>query len=101
MRIYRLDAGSGAKGTALAVAIVALGLVAVSLGLLLLVVLATAGAALGAGFVLYRRLTGRSGQQVRASSAAAGLDPALEVFARDPVVTDRAVGEQRNSLPPI
>lgn len=100
MRIYKLEGGGGAKGAALAIVIVGVGVLVVAFGLALLLVLGTVGAAIGAGVILYRRLTGRTTPRVRGADATARLDPTLEVFASDAVITDRPVRELPDSLPP-
>ena len=98
-RIYKLE-GGGAKGAALAIVIVGVGVLVVAFGLALLVVLGTVGAALGAGVILYRRLTGRSTPLVRGAAASARPDPGLEVFAPDAVIADRPLRDPPDVLPP-
>ena len=100
IRIYKLEGGGGAKGAALAVVIVGVGVLLVGVGLALLVALGTAGALIGAGVMVYRRLTGQSVSALRGSRASARLDPALEVFADDALIDDRRVREPPDSLPP-
>ena len=99
MRVYKLEGGGGAKGAGLAIAIVGIGVLVVGFGLALLLVLGTVGAVIGAGVVLYRRLTGQSMPSVRGTTATARVDPSLEVFAPDAVITDRPVRELPDSLP--
>ena len=100
LRIYKLEGGGGAKGAGLAIAIVGVGVLVVVFGLALLLVLGTVGAVIGAGVVLYRRLTGQTAPRLRGARAATPVDPTLEVFAPDAVITDRAVRELPDSLPP-
>ena len=100
MRVYKLEGGGGAKGAGLAIAIVGLGVLVVGFGLALLLVLGTVGALIGTGVMLYRRLTGRSVPIIRGARATAQVDQSLEVFAPDAVITDRAVRELPDSVPP-
>jgi len=99
MRIYKLEGGGGAKGAGLAIAIVGVGVLVVVFGLALLLVLGTVGAVIGAGVVLYRRLTGQPAPSLRGARATAQGDPTLEVYAPDAVITDRAVRELPDSPP--
>lgn len=80
-RTVHLSTTSRAGAIALAVAAVAVGGVFLLFGLALLVSLAAVGALLGAGLVLYRRLTGRLPRFLRVGTQPAdSLDPRLEVF---------------------
>lgn len=99
MRIYKLDGGGGAKGAGLAIAIVGVGVLVVAFGLALLLVLGTVGAVIGAGVLLYHRITGRTVPSIRGTRATTQVDPTLEVFAPDAVITDRPVRELPDSLP--
>jgi hypothetical protein len=73
----------GPAGIGAAVLLLMMGGAIVLSGLALLLALAVAGTAIGAGVVLFRRLTGRSGRVVHSRRQAKGLDPALEVFPID------------------
>jgi hypothetical protein len=97
MRVYKLEGGGGAKGAGLAIAIVGIGLLIVGFSLALLLVLGTVGAVIGAGVVLYRRLTGGTMPGIPGARATAQVDPSLEVFAPDAVITDRPVRELPDS----
>ncbi|HSJ63365.1 MAG TPA: hypothetical protein VK922_05585 [Gemmatimonadaceae bacterium] len=83
-RSYRgihITTRSRAGAVALAIAFVALGGIFVAFGLVLLVILAAAGTLIGAGVMVYHRLTGRWPRAVRPADAPQGtLDPSLEVF---------------------
>ena len=100
IRIHKLEGNGGVKGAALGVVIVGVGLLFVGIGIALLLALATAGALVGGGVMLYRRLTGRPASPLRGSRVNAQLDPALEVFAEDVVIDGRRVNEPPESLPP-
>lgn len=100
MRVYRLDGGTGAKGALFAVLIIGVGAVIVAAGVALLLVLATAGAVLGAGVLLYRRLSGKRLSGLRSAHANSGLDPSLEVFASDAAIDGRPVPRRTDALPP-
>jgi hypothetical protein len=101
IRIYKLEGGGGAKGAALAVVIVGAGVLLVGVGLALLLALGTAGALIGAGVMVYRRLMGQSRVALPHSGAKARLDPALEVFAEDVVIDGRRrLDEPPEALPP-
>ena len=79
-RVIRLQARSQAGALALAVTALVLGGVLLAFGLLLLLGLAAMGAAIGAGLVLYHKLTGRVPRVLEHRRRASDLDPALEVF---------------------
>ncbi|MDQ3811876.1 MAG: hypothetical protein M3336_16460 [Chloroflexota bacterium] len=74
---------------ALAVAALVLGGVLLTFGLLLLVGLAAVGAAIGAGFALYHKLTGRVPRVLQYRRRASDLDPALEVFPPETSLPDQ------------
>jgi hypothetical protein len=100
IRIHRLEGGGGVKGAAVAVVIVGAGILLVGVGLALLLALATAGALIGAGVMVYRRLTGQSAAALRGARASSRLDPSLEVFAEDVVIDGRRLDQPPESLPP-
>jgi hypothetical protein len=100
IRIYTTGQIGGAKGLALATVLVGLGFVVLAFGLVLLAAVAAAGAAVGAGVMLYRRLTGRPLFRVPGGRETSRPDPALEVFSTDPVITDRTPSERADLLPP-
>ena len=79
-RVIRFQARNRAGALALAVAALVLGGVLLAFGLLLLVGIAAVGAAIGAGLVLYHKLTGHVPRALERRRQASGLDPALEVF---------------------
>ena len=81
IRIYKLDGPTGPKGVVLGVLLLGVGAVIVTAGLALLIVIALAGAALGAGVILYRRLTGKPIPGLPRADPRHRLDPNLEVFA--------------------
>jgi hypothetical protein len=90
-RLLIVQPRSRAGAIAFAIAVLASGGVFVVFGLVLLLALAAAGTVLGAGIVLYRRLTGRLPRFLRpaapASSRSAELG--LEVFPDDTAETPR------------
>jgi hypothetical protein len=98
-RIYKLETG-GVKGVVLATVLVGVGALIIAFGLALLLALATAGAVIGAGVVLFRRLTGRSVLGLGRPRAETGLDPSLEVFSENAVIDDRSRHVRPESLPP-
>lgn len=102
MRVYRLEGGTSTKSVIAGLLIAGAGVVLLIFGIALLVMLAIAGAAVGLGVILYRRLTGRPVLGFPNAPATAGRrpDPSLEVFAEDAVVADRPVRELPDSLPP-
>jgi hypothetical protein len=79
-RVIRIQARNRVGMLALAVTALMLGGVLLAFGLLLLLGLAAVGAAIGAGVVLYYKLTGRVPRALERRWRAADLDPALEVF---------------------
>jgi hypothetical protein len=85
LTVVRLQPKTRAGALALAATIVALGGALLLTGVILLVILAGVGAVIGAGALIYRRLTGRSSRDRLQSGADAavglGLDPRLEVSA--------------------
>jgi hypothetical protein len=83
IRIYKLDGAKGPKGVVLGLLLLGVGAVIVTAGLALLIVVALGGAALGTGFLLYHRLTGKPIPGLPRAAANPGLDPTLEVFAPD------------------
>ena len=83
IRIYKLDGPPGPKGVVLGVLLLGVGAVIVTAGLALLIVIALAGAALGTGVLLYRRLTGKPIPGIPRAVSRDRLDPSLEVFATD------------------
>ena len=88
MRVYQITVRN--KAAALAIGATALigGGALVAIGLTLFAGLALGGAALGAGALVFRRLTGRP--TVRP------LDPAQEVFASRPASLDGATGQRES-----
>jgi hypothetical protein len=80
IRMYSLDVKSRAARIALAAAALAVGAVFVAFGIFLLLGLAAVGIVVGAGVLLFRRLTGRSPAFIQAPRVDAELDPSLEVF---------------------
>ncbi len=98
-RVIRFQARNRASALALAVAALVLGGVLLAFGLLLLLGLAAVGAAIGAGLVLYYKLTGRVPRALRHQRQASTLDPALEVFPTAPSRTGQS-GTVRPKEPP-
>lgn len=96
-RIIQLRTSNRASAIALGIAAVALGGVFLVFGLMLLLALAAVGTLVGAGLVLYHRLTGRLPRFLRSkSSPARSLHPELEVFAAEPRVSGKLSTEQPN-----
>ena len=87
VRLYGLSVRGKAGALALGLAALAVGGVFLALGLALLLGLGLVGTALGAGVLLYRKLTGRDPIGLLAPRRSAALDPRDEVFspARRPV----------------
>lgn len=83
MRIYGLTVRNGFAAIALAIAALAVGGVFLVFGIALLIAVSIVGLTLGAGVMLYRRLTGRGVLQMDRNAWAARLDPAKEVFPAD------------------
>lgn len=80
-KVITLNVRNRAGAIALAVVAVALGGALLAFGLLLLAGLAAAGAVIGAGVMLYHKLTGRwPGRFAVVRSVGSTLDPAKEVF---------------------
>ena len=79
VRVYRLGTRNRAATIALVVAALAIGAVLIAFGLMLLLALAAAATVVGAGTVLYYRLTGRKPQLLR-TEPQEKLDPSQEVF---------------------
>ena len=87
LRIVQIRTTNRASALALGIAAVAIGGVFFVFGLMLLLGLAAVGTLVGAGLVLYHRLTGRLPRFLqRRSQPAASLHPELEVFAAEPRV---------------
>jgi hypothetical protein len=84
MRVYQITVRNKAAAVVIGAAALVVGGALVAIGLTLFAGLALGGAALGAGAVLIRRLTGR--QSVRP------LDPAQEVFPPAPNDAPRRIG---------
>jgi len=82
VRVYRLGTRNRLATIALIAAALAIGAVLVAFGLMLLLSLAAAATVVGAGTVLYYRLTGRRPRLLRAEPHDK-LDPSLEVFPDD------------------
>jgi hypothetical protein len=93
IRMYKIEGPKGPQGVVLGFLLIGVGAVIVTAGLALLIVVALAGAALGTGVLLYRRLTGKPIPGLPRTGAAERLDPSLEVFAPDPA-------DARAALPP-
>lgn len=85
MRIYKLE-GRGVRSVVLAIVIVGVGVFVVASALTLLIVLGAVATVIGAGVVLYRRLTGRAVPAMPPAYRRKGLDPSLEVFPDEVVV---------------
>jgi Flp pilus assembly protein TadB len=79
MRVYRFGTKNRAATIALIAAALAAGAVLIAFGLVLLLALAAAATVIGAGTVLYYRLTGRRPAFQRFQTRER-LDPSLEVF---------------------
>lgn len=85
LRIVQIRTTNRASAIALGIAAVAIGGVFFVFGLMLLLGLAAVGAVVGAGLILYHRLTGRLPGFLRGKSKpSASLHPELEVFAGEP-----------------
>jgi len=82
VRVYRLGTKNRAATVALIAAALAIGAVLIAFGLMLLLALAAAATVIGAGTVLYSRLTGRRPRLLR-TEPREQLDPRLEVFPDD------------------
>jgi len=87
VRIYRVGSKNRLATIALVAAALAMGAVLIAFGLVLLLGLAAAGAVVGSGLMIYRRLTGRA-PVIQRWSAGEALDPSIEVF---PSVTASAL----------
>lgn len=87
VRVYQLGSGKGGPGSrartiALVTVALAVGAFLLAFALMFLLALAAAGTVIGAGMMLYRRLTGRGRHEIGRgqSSDDVVLDPSLEVF---------------------
>ena len=100
-RLITFHARNRAGALALAVTAVLLGGVLLAFGLLLLLGLAAAGAAIGAGVVLYYKLTGRVPRALRHQWRASALDPALEVYPAAPSRTGQPGPSRPQEPPPL
>jgi len=80
VRIYGITVQNRVGAIALGLAALAVGGVFLIFGLALLVALAVVSITLGAGVLLYRRLTGRGSLFMGATARSTRLDPAKEVF---------------------
>ena len=93
-KMYALTVRNRVAGAVLAVAILGLGAVLLTVGFALLLALVVAGAVLGTGVAIYRRLRGGRGPVrmnldeliSRSSTPGSGLDPTLEVKAIQPAI---------------
>ena len=83
VRIYGLTVQNRAGAIALGIAALMVGGVFLIFGLALLVAVAVVGMTLGAGVILYRRLTGRGALLADTMPPSTRLDPAKEVFPAD------------------
>ncbi len=99
IRVYKLDGAKGVQASVVGLLLIGVGAVIVAAGLALLIVVALAGAALGTGYILYRRLTGKSIPGLPGREASTRLDPALEVFATSAEEPDHADERTPRSLP--
>ena len=84
MRIYGLTVQNRIGAIALGIAALAAGGVFLVFGIALLVAVSVVGLTLGAGVMVYRRLTGRGVLQTGGGARAIRLDPSKEVFPADP-----------------
>lgn len=99
-RSFQITTRNRFGAIALAIAVIALGGVFVIFGLVLLAGLAVVGTVVGAGLMLYRRLTGRwPGNLSRGGASRSALDPSREVFSNDVSSVDRSVHND-SQLPP-
>src|SRR4051812_13670999 len=94
VRVYTIRGEVGGRNRAakiaLIVAALAIGALLVAFALMLLLGIAAAGTLVGAGVLLYRKLTGRGRRALDSSGfsrAELGLDPSREVFADNPRTT--------------
>ncbi|HUF31381.1 MAG TPA: hypothetical protein VMM77_12085 [Gemmatimonadaceae bacterium] len=100
-RIVQISTTNRAGAIALGIAAVAIGGVFVVFGLMLLIGLAAVGTLVGAGLVLYHRLTGRLPSFLRGKTQPARtLHPELEVFAAEPLESEKRTTDLPN-MPPI
>ena len=92
-RLLLVQPRSRAGAIAFAIAVLAIGGVFIVFGLVLLLALAAAGTVLGAGILLYRRLTGRLPRFLRTAapppSRSRSAEMGLEVFPDDTVESSR------------
>lgn len=87
MRIVQIRTTNRASALALGIAAVVIGGVFFVFGLMLLLGLAAVGTLVGAGLVLYHRLTGRLPRFLhRRAQRSTSLHPELEVFSAEPRV---------------
>ena len=98
-RLIAFHTRNRAGALALAMTAVLLGSMLLAFGLLLFLGLAAAGAAIGAGVLLYHKLTGRVPRALERRRRAPDLDPALEVFPQVPSRTGQ-LGTSRPHEPP-
>jgi hypothetical protein len=101
VRVYTLRGEVGGRNRAakiaLIVAALAIGALLVAFALMLLLALAAAGTLVGAGVLLYRKLTGRGRRTLDSSGfsrAELGLDPSREVFVDNPPTTSLPAPER-------
>lgn len=90
-RLLLVQPRSRAGAIAFAIAVLAIGGVFIVFGLVLLLALAAAGTVLGAGILLYRRLTGRLPRFLRTAAPppSRSAEMGLEVFPDDTVESSR------------
>ena len=93
MRVYTFSTRNRGLGLLAGLLLLGAGTAFLVLGVALLAGLAVVGGVLGLGIMGYRMLRGQPAAPLPRSSATAGLDPALEVFA-DPRAID-ASGDAR------
>jgi hypothetical protein len=84
VRVYQITVRNKAAAVAIGAAVVIVGGALVAVGLTLFFGIALGGAALGAGALLFRRLSGRH--------TGRPLDPAQEVFPPAPADATRQIG---------
>ena len=98
VRIYTTGGRLSPSAIALGVILLAIGGAVILSSLALLLVLGVGAAAIGAGALLVRRLTGRPVENDPGRRVRTGLDPSLEVFPSE--VREDARRSAPSALPP-
>ena len=99
MQVYTFSTKNRVVALLATLVVLGAGAALLLLGLALLAGVAVVGGVLGTGFVAYRMLRGEKRGPLPSATARAGLDPSLEVFSDQRVISDQSSAAPNDDPP--